>query len=140
MKRAESHICCILITMMVLPLCACGTTKRDIKEINTEPPVESIVTYTDAEIEAMAVDALVYELYYNAIYPINRMRLSELDWYDLSQTRYKVASIVATDDNEWTVKGTIALYDSYGRFKDTGTFTAYVKANGYSSCIVNIDT
>ena len=140
MKRTKKTFSILLVLAALLSVCACGTTKTYNEESKTATTPVPKTTYTNDEIEAMAMDALVYELYYNAKYPINRVRLSELDWYDLSLTRYSVASIVKTGDNEWTVKGTISLYDPYGRFKDKGTYTAYVKPNGYSSCIVNIDT
>lgn len=51
-------------------------------------------------------------------------------WYDLNSTRFDVGK-VTEDAGEYKVMGTAYLYDPYGSFKDTLTFTAYVAVDDY---------
>lgn len=82
---------------------------------------------SNADIERAAANAL-----YNAL--MN----GKDDWgyayskkYNIDQTRYSVGSITETSTG-WTVKGTFSVYDDYGQYKNSGTFTATIRESSYS--------
>ena len=56
-----------------------------------------------------------------------------VDDYDISQTKYNIASITGSSD--YTVNGTYSIYDKYGNFQKRENFSVKVYSDGTTKVI-----
>lgn len=84
--------------------------------------IDSSYSLSSSRKESLAEDAAMMEI-------ISYMQSNrEFNRYNIYATKYKVGSITHEDD-DYTVKGTLYLYDDYGNLKDTAIF----------SCVITVD-
>lgn len=111
-----------LALVMCLCLCACGDGNRTNPKSTTKATKRSTTKYTykleDSLVKQFAAIAVRKE--------INSMG-SE---YDSGSSRWSVNKIERKGDDDIYVYGTVSLYDKYGSFKRSGTFTVEMTNKG----------
>ena len=122
MKKIASLI---LVLVLCLSLCACGggnennTTATDSgnKSQSNSQSADRRESLTTAEIEEKVESEAMW-------YVMNHMENSAYsNVFALDSTRYKIGSMIETDDYKYEVSGMLYLYDKYGEVKGTATFS-----------------
>lgn len=129
----------LLTILLVLGTIGCDSSKNNAEPSNSSPslstpsptstpkPSPTPKTLSDSEVESLATRALY-----------NQLSKNQASKYDIDQTTFSIASVKKDDANTWVVKGTFSLYNDYGQYKKSGTFTAYVHTNGGDFCLINL--
>lgn len=95
----------------------------------------SKVGYTDSELEILACSALYDEL----MTAKSKQGVPLSNWYNIDATTYSIGSIKGNSSDGWTVKGTFNLYNDYGVYRKSGTFTARISGYGFATCTISLD-
>lgn len=114
MKIIVKILMIVLVSTFVLNGCG-DTSKTDSKSVSTRKMTTEL---SKEQIERYAASALYKEL-----------KIAYEKRYDVSQTKYSVASIESVPDG-WMVNGRYSLYDKYGNFQHTYDFSVKVQRNG----------
>ena len=111
----------VLSTVCCLVLCSCSTNSSyaDDSDHNTYASDTYIVTQSKAE--GLATSALYRQLKAHFLY---------IDEYDISQTRYSIASVTGSAKSGYEVSGTYSIYDKYGNFQKQENFSVNVSSDG----------
>lgn len=109
-------VCCFVITSSYLS----EKTSQSSPSYGSSQSSNKLTTSEKEEIAETQAIANVVD-YLNMAYSNN---------YDVSATRYKLGAITRSGD-EYTVNGTLYLYDKYGNLADTATFSQKVEVNDY---------
>ena len=134
MKKA---IALILLLSLMLALSGCGGSDHDSSAGTstavsatepTETPAPTPANLSDSEVRSRAATALYKQLLKN-----------QASKYDIDQTTCSIGSVTKEDLTTWVVKGSFSLYDDYGRYKKSGTFSAYVHSYGSDYCLINLN-
>ena len=87
------------------------------------------VGFTDSELEALACSALYDKL----ISSKSKQGVPLTNWYNIGATTYSIGSIKGNSTDGWTVKGTFNLYNDYGEYRKSGTFSVKISSFGYTT-------
>lgn len=108
----------IFLVLLCLGICACDSNSSKVSYEDTDYEYNTEII-TKSKAEGLAASALYRQLKALYIY---------IDDYDISQTKYSIASITGSSD--YTVNGTYSLYDKYGNFKERNNFSVEVSSDG----------
>lgn len=115
-------LCIIFSLLCLFILCSCGTNSASDNDNNDYQYDTTIISENKAK--GLATEALYNKLKAYFLY---------VDDYDISQTRYTIASISGSGSTGYTVNGTYSLYDKYGNFKKRENFSVRVNSDGYAT-------
>lgn len=91
--------------------------------------------FTNDELETLACSALYDKLMSSK----TKQGVPFTNLYNIDGTKYSIGSIKGNSSEGWTIKGTFSLYNDYGKYKKSGTFSAKVSSFGYATCTISID-
>ncbi len=111
MKRI---VALILVSILSLAFCACGTTGNSNSSTSTTKYTTQKKGMSFEDKQERADDSWWYNL---TLWIPNRGK------YDLNETRYKMGNCSNNGKDTFTYKGTLYLYNNYGTLEDTATFS-----------------
>lgn len=115
-------LCIFLLTILCFGLCACSTNSSKSSDDDYNETYETDTNIiTKSEAEGLATTALYRQLKATYLY---------IDDYDMSQTKYSIASISGSSSSGYEVNGTYSLYDKYGNFQKRNNFSVNVSSDG----------
>ena len=129
-----------LMLALIIALASSGNSKQS-KSSSTYSSSSSgsssytKVGFTDSELETLACSAL----YDTLMTSKTKQGVALSKRYNIDSTRYSIGSIKGDSSSGWTVKGTFSLYNDYGEYKKSGTFSAKISSYGYATCTISID-
>ena len=131
---------CLILLLIVVLATNSGNKKTSTSSSAYSSSSSSSSTYTkvgftDSELETLACGAL----YDTLMSSKSKHGIAFSKSYNIDSTRYSIGSIKGDSYSGWTVKGTFSLYNDYGEYKKSGTFTARISSSGYATCSITID-
>ena len=135
----KKTIVVILALTIIVSLCACASSNVEpsAKPTPTARPTPSPTpkVYTRSEIEDLAAYYLYNQLKNGT--EKNGSRYSDI--YNIEATTYSIGSVTEVKGGNYQVKGTLSLYDDYGRIVTSKTFSTVVMPWSSSPSIVFIN-
>ena len=114
-------LCILLLAICFLGLCSCSANSSKASDDDYNKTYETDTSaITKSEAEGLATTALYRQLKATYLY---------VDDYDMSQTKYSIASITGSSKSGYEVSGTYSLYDKYGNFQKRKNFSVYVSSD-----------
>jgi len=120
---AVTSVAALLALCLCVGLCACRAVYQGSSSSQTKGKNNSYTSPTKKKLTISEKEEIAEEEALDAVYSSLKSKYGSK--YDVGATKYKKGQITNSGNN-FTVNGTLYLYDKYGSLEDTATFSVRI--------------